>query len=86
MRILQVCLGYFPAIGEVEQHVRNISERLAREHEVTVFAADPSGRLPKEIYNLYTSGKSIVYSPPQNTWDEVARQYEDIIDRLVSEK
>ena len=48
MRILQVCPGYSPAIGGVEQHVRNISERLAREHEVTVFATDPSGRLPKE--------------------------------------
>jgi len=48
MRILQVCPGYFPAIGGVEQHVRNISERLAREHQVTVFATDPSGKLPKE--------------------------------------
>jgi len=48
MRILQVCPGYFPAMGGVEQHVTNISERLAREHKVTVFATDPSGRLPKE--------------------------------------
>lgn len=48
MKILQVCPGYFPAVGGVEQHVRNISERLAREHEVTVFATDPSGKLPKE--------------------------------------
>jgi hypothetical protein len=37
-----------PAIGGVEQHVRNISERLDREHQVTVFATDPSGELPKE--------------------------------------
>ncbi|MBA7473387.1 GDP-mannose:cellobiosyl-diphosphopolyprenol alpha-mannosyltransferase [subsurface metagenome] len=48
MKILQVCPKYFPSIGGVEQHVRNISERLAREHEVTVFATDPSGELPKE--------------------------------------
>lgn len=48
MKILQVCPGYFPAIGGVEEHVRNISARLAREHEVTVFATDPSGELPKE--------------------------------------
>lgn len=48
MKILQVCPGYFPAIGGVEEHVRNISERLAHEHEVTVFATDPSGELPKE--------------------------------------
>jgi len=48
MKILEVCPGYPPTLGGVEQHVRNISERLAREHEVTVFATDPSGRLPKE--------------------------------------
>jgi glycosyltransferase involved in cell wall biosynthesis len=48
MKILQVCPGYFPGIGGVEQHVRNIGERLAREHQVTVFAADPSGNLLKE--------------------------------------
>lgn len=48
MKILQVCPKYFPSIGGVEQHVRNISERLAREYEVTVFATDPSGELPKE--------------------------------------
>ena len=48
MKILQVCPGYFPAIGGVEEYVRNISERLAKEHEVTVFAADPSGELTQE--------------------------------------
>jgi glycosyltransferase involved in cell wall biosynthesis len=48
MRILQVCPGYFPGIGGVEHHVRNLSERLARENKVTVFATDPSGSLPKE--------------------------------------
>ena len=48
MKILQVCPKYFPSIGGVEEHVRNISERLVREHEVTVFACDPSGELPKE--------------------------------------
>jgi len=48
MRILQVCPKYYPSIGGVEEHVKNISERLAKEHEVSVFACDPSGRLPKE--------------------------------------
>jgi glycosyltransferase involved in cell wall biosynthesis len=48
MKILQVCPKYYPSIGGVEEHVRNISERLAREHEVTVFACDPSGKLPKQ--------------------------------------
>jgi len=48
VRILQVCPKYYPSVGGVEQHVRNISERLAHEHEVTVFTCDPSGLLSKE--------------------------------------
>lgn len=48
MRILQVCNHYYPSVGGVGSHVRNISERLAREHDITVFTTDSSGRLPKE--------------------------------------
>lgn len=48
MRILQVCPKYYPSIGGVEEYVKNISERLAKEHEVTVFGCDPTGRLPKQ--------------------------------------
>lgn len=48
MKILQVCPKYYPSIGGVEGHVKNISERLAKEHDVTVFACDASGKLPKE--------------------------------------
>lgn len=48
MKILQVCPKYYPFIGGVDQHVRNISERLVHEHEVTVFTCDPSGQLPRE--------------------------------------
>ena len=49
-----------------------------------VSPGDPTAIAEKlvEIYNLYTSGKSIVYSPPQNTWDEVARQYAQIIKQI----
>lgn len=48
MRVLQVCPKYFPDIGGVEEHVRNISERLAGKHEIVVYACDPSGKLPRE--------------------------------------
>ena len=48
MKILQVCPKYYPSIGGVEEHVRNISERLAKQHQVIVFAGDPSGKLPRE--------------------------------------
>jgi len=48
MKILQVCHQYPPAMGGVAVHVRNISERLAREHDVTVFTANYLGMLPKD--------------------------------------
>jgi len=48
MKILQVCPRYPPDIGGVEEHVRNISERLARRYDVTVFTTDPTGKFPKE--------------------------------------
>jgi len=52
MKILQVCPRYYPHIGGVEEHVRNISERLAENHEVTVTTTDPSGKLLEdEIVN-----------------------------------
>jgi glycosyltransferase involved in cell wall biosynthesis len=47
MKILQVCPRYYPDIGGVEEHVRNISERLAKKCDVTVFTTDPSGKLSK---------------------------------------
>jgi len=52
MKILQVCPRYHPDIGGVEEHVKNISERLARRYDVTVFTTDPTGKLQKkEIIN-----------------------------------
>lgn len=50
MKILQVCPRYYPNFGGVEEHVRNISERLVKNHEVTVAATDPTGKLPKEEF------------------------------------
>ncbi|EMR73160.1 hypothetical protein MCGE09_00511, partial [Thaumarchaeota archaeon SCGC AB-539-E09] len=48
MKILQVCPKYYPNIGGVEEHVRNISERLAKKNDISVFTTDPSGTLRKE--------------------------------------
>jgi len=48
MKILQVCPRYYPNIGGVEEHVRNISERLAKKFDVSVFTTDPSGKLPRQ--------------------------------------
>lgn len=53
MKIAQVCPRYYPDIGGVETHVREISERLVKlGFEVEVICTDPTGILPKhEIIN-----------------------------------
>jgi len=48
MKILQVCPRYYPDIGGVEEHVRNIGERLAKRYDVSVFTTDPLGKLPRQ--------------------------------------
>jgi glycosyltransferase involved in cell wall biosynthesis len=35
-----------------------------------------------EIYAQHKSGELMVYNPPRSTWDEVARQYKEIIEQL----
>lgn len=35
-----------------------------------------------EIHSLYISGKVMVYAPPHNTWDEVAKQFGQVIKQL----
>lgn len=47
MNVVQVCPTYFPYVGGVETHVKNISERLAKKYDVSVFTTDPSVKLPK---------------------------------------
>jgi glycosyltransferase involved in cell wall biosynthesis len=51
MKILQVCPLYYPTIGGIEEHVKNISEKLAKSHEVTVLTTDNSGLPEKEEIN-----------------------------------
>lgn len=53
MRILQVYMGpYLPDRGGgVSVYVRNISERLAKRHDVTVFATNPGGLPRFEMVN-----------------------------------
>lgn len=48
VKIVQVCPRYYPDIGGVETHVREISERLVQMgFEVEVVCTNPTGRLPK---------------------------------------
>ena len=48
MKILQITPNYYPSIGGLQEHVRNISERMAGENQVTVFTGDSSGKLDGE--------------------------------------
>jgi len=51
MKIAQVCHRYYPNIGGVETHVREISKRLAKKHEMEIICADlsPENRDLKEV-------------------------------------
>ena len=52
MKIIQVCPRYFPDVGGVETHVREISERLAKKgFEVEVCTCTTSKYSPKEEIN-----------------------------------
>lgn len=53
MKIIQICPTYFPAIGGIATHVKELSEILVKKgHEVEVVCTDSSGKLPKkEIIN-----------------------------------
>lgn len=47
LKILQICPGaYQSGRGGISEHVMNISERLAKRHDVTVYATNPNGCLP----------------------------------------
>jgi glycosyltransferase involved in cell wall biosynthesis len=48
LRILEVCPTYRPSLEGGAAYITNISERLAKQHDLTVFTCDPSGKLPQE--------------------------------------
>lgn len=49
MKIVQVCQRYYPEIGGIETHVKEISERLVKNgHNVEVLCTDPTGKLQKK--------------------------------------
>lgn len=66
MKILQVTPRYHPYIGGVEEHVKTISERLAKKHDITVFTCDPSATLPKtEEINQVTVNRFYSFAPQE---------------------
>lgn len=65
MKIAQVCPRYYPDIGGVETHVKEISERLVkRGFEVDVLCTDPTGKLPKhDVINGVTINRFRSFAP-----------------------
>ncbi len=72
MKILQICPHpYEEGMGGVSEYVRNISKILAENNDVTVFATDPRGTLPKyevidnvhvERYKRWAPGRAYYFS------------------------
>jgi glycosyltransferase involved in cell wall biosynthesis len=49
MEVVQVCPLFFPYLGGIETHVREISKRLVKLGvDIKVYTTDPSGKLPKK--------------------------------------
>ncbi len=65
MNVLQVCPGsYISGVGGVSEHVVNISERLSKFHDITVFATNPQQKLPWcEIKNNVTVERFRRFAP-----------------------
>jgi glycosyltransferase involved in cell wall biosynthesis len=88
MRILQVCHRYFPYYGGVEEHVRQISERLAKRNDVEVCTTDSSGALARtEVVNgvevkrfdCYAPNNAYYFSPAMKRYLKKKSESFDII-------
>ena len=68
MLVAQVCPRYYPYIGGVETHVKEISERLVMQNiNVEVLTTDPSCKLPEEeIINGVKVRRFKSYAPGDN--------------------
>jgi glycosyltransferase involved in cell wall biosynthesis len=64
MKILQVCQDWYGETGGISVHVKNISERLARRHDVTVYATNYGSKLPRfELKNGVRVERFKCYAP-----------------------
>lgn len=71
MKILQVCPDSYGVTGGISVHVKNISERLAKGHDVTVYATNRGSRLlghevidgvKVERFNCYAPSEAYFFS------------------------
>lgn len=64
MKILQVCQDWYGETGGISVHVKNISERLARRHDVTVYATNYGLKRPRfELKNGVGVERFKCYAP-----------------------
>jgi len=77
LKILQVCPFNYGEIGGVSVHVKSISERLAKRHDVTVYATDPKMKYPRyEVVNGVKVERFKCYSPSDSyflSWEMLFR-------------
>jgi len=67
VKIAQICPRYYPDIGGVETHVKEISERLVKRGlDVEVICTDPTGKLHKhETINGVTVTRFRSFAPSE---------------------
>jgi glycosyltransferase involved in cell wall biosynthesis len=77
MNILQVCPFNYGEVGGVSMHVKSISERLAKRHDVTVYATNPNMKYPRyEVINRVKVERFKCYSPSDSyffSWEMLLR-------------
>ncbi|MEM3702978.1 MAG: glycosyltransferase family 4 protein [Candidatus Bathyarchaeia archaeon] len=77
MNILQVCPDFYVEVGGISVHIQNISERLARKHDVTVYATTDGSRFPRyELKNGVRVERFKCYSPSNSyffSWEMLLR-------------
>lgn len=88
MKVTQVCPRYYPYVGGVERVVKNVAEQLvSRNYEITVYATDPSGKLPQlQVVNgvrvrnySALAPNEAYYLPHPNMLAHLLSEYPDII-------
>jgi glycosyltransferase involved in cell wall biosynthesis len=77
LKILQVCPFNYGEVGGVSMHVKSISERLAKRHNVTVYATNPNMKYPRhEVINGVKVERFKCYSPSDSyflSWEMLLR-------------
>lgn len=81
--VANIAMAYGKPI--ITSDIETMRECLADYEGASFAPAGDSAAVAERISEIYTqckSGKSMLYNPPQNTWEEVAKRYKEIIEQL----